>query len=247
MGMLRPPRATESELIYLFEWAAKGHEWTRNQRVRPGLIIVVNKDVPSSDEVWLDVTFATRTFLSHLELSTAFAELREKWRLRGTVLNTAEDLILCYYDSFRIVCIPTLTSKTAHTIAVQYQKLYQEVRDASDRLRKKKLKLAVNLNVESFGKYMEDAFRRLAKDLTSWIDFHYMAMKHTQRPKTFTEHVVALLAKVKGYNEQIRNVDVQEADIINRLTPFIACAVASSIPKGGSREGKWLRRSLRFD
>ncbi|KAL9038723.1 MAG: hypothetical protein Q9214_005168, partial [Letrouitia sp. 1 TL-2023] len=143
----KPPRATEAELIYLFEWAAKGHERTRNQR-----------------------------------------------------------------------------------------KFNQEVRDTSDRLRKKKLKLGMNLHVESFAKYMEDALRRPAKDLTSWIDFHYMAMKHTQRPKTFTEHVVALLTKVKEHSEQVGSTKVQEADIINRLTPFIACAVASSISKGGSKE-----------
>ena len=224
--------------MYLFEWAAKGHEWTRNQRVRPGLVIVINKDVPSSDEAWLDVEHATKTLLAHLELSTAFAELREKWMLRGTVLNTAEDLILCYYDSFRIVCIPTLTSRTTHTIALQYQKLYEEVRKTSDRLRQKKLNLGMNLNVESFGKYMEHALRRLAKDLTSWIDFHYMAMKGTRRPQTFTDHVVALLTKLKQHNEQVSNSNIQETDVINRLTPFIACVIASRIPKGESREGK---------
>ena len=199
----------------------------------------MNKDVPSSEQAWLDVEYATKRLLAHLELSTAFAELREKWRLRGTTLRTAEDLILCYYDSFRIVCIPTLTPETTHTIAVQYNKLYQEIQNTSERMRKKKLKLGMKLNVEKFSKYMQDALRRMAKDLTSWIDFHYMAIKYTERPVTFSEHVAALLAKLREHREQeSKGGNVQEAEIVSRLTPFVACAIASSIPKSSRKESK---------
>ncbi len=234
-------RATESELFNLFEWAAKGYEWTRNQRVRPGLVIVVNKDSPSlGEEDWLDVEYATKTMLSHLELSPAFADLRQKWQHRGVQLNTAEDLISCYYSSFRIVVIPTLTPGTVHSIAMQYQKLYQEIRDTSERLRARKHKLGVDLNVESFQKYTQDAFGRLAKDLTSWIDFHYMGMKYSPRPQTFTEHVTALLQKVREHGEvSLSRDNVQEADVLSCLTPFIACTIASAIPKNVSQESKF--------
>lgn len=236
-------RATESELIQLFQWAVAGHERTINQRVRPGLIIVVNKDVPSADKEWLDVNYATKTLLSHLELSPRFAELREVWKTRGKVLKTAEDLIHCYYDSFRIICIPSLEPSTAQTIAVQYRKLYDEIRKSSDKLRKKKIQVGMNLDVGSFTKYMENAFSRLAKDLTSSIDFHYMASKDTDRPSKFREHVTNLLKKLKDDGlmskemEHGENDIIPEAELLNRITPFIACCIASKIYPGAQAEG----------
>jgi hypothetical protein len=244
-------RATESELMQLFEWAVAGHELTVNQRVRPGLIIVVNKDVPSADKEWLEVDYATKTLLSHLELSPAFARLREVWKARGRSLSTAEDLIHCYYDSFRIICIPTLTNTTTDTIAMQYQKLYDEIKTSSDKLRKKKIQVGMNLDVESFDKYMGSAFSRLAKDLTSSIDFHYMASKDTDRPTKFREHVTNLLVKLKVEEEkQNRGVSgkfnaISETAMVNRITPFIACCLASKIPPAASSKG-WLAVQIHF-
>ena len=224
--------------MHLFQWAAAGHERTVNQRVRPGLLIVVNKDVPSSDEKWLDVDYATKTLLAHLELSTSFAELREVWRLRGKILNTAEDLILCYYDSFRIICVPSLTSTTTHTIATQYQKLYNEVRAISAQVRRKKIQVNMNLTVPSFVMYLEHAFSRLTKDLTSSIDFHYLASKDAARPSKFREHLAGLLVKLKEKEETGDSSKVvQETALVDRLTPFVACCMASQIPKNSSPEG----------
>ncbi|KAH7382108.1 hypothetical protein BKA64DRAFT_713345 [Cadophora sp. MPI-SDFR-AT-0126] len=237
------PRATESELIQLFEWAVAGHELTVNQRVRPGLIIVVNKDVPSADKEWLDVDYATKTLLSHLELSPAFAELRKIWKTRGKILTTAEDLIHCYYDSFRIICIPSLTPSTTQTIADQYRKLYDEIRKSSDKLRKKKVQVGMNLDVGSFNKYMETAFSRLAKDLTSSIDFHYMAFKDADRPSKFREHVTNLLVKLKvdrettTYEPESISGDLEsvpEAALLDQITPFIACCIVAKIPRVAS-------------
>ena len=238
-------RATESELMQLFEWASAGHERTVNQRVRPGLIIVVNKDVPSADKEWLEVDYATKTLLSHLELSPAFAKLREVWKARGRTFSTAEDLIHCYYDSFRIICIPTLAFATTEKIAMQYRKLYDEIKKSSDKLRKKKIQFGMNLDVESFDKYMGSAFSRLAKDLTSSIDFHYMASKDTDRPTKFREHVTNLLVRLKVEEEkQNRGVSgkfnaISEKAMVNRITPFIACCLASKIPSAASSKG-WL-------
>jgi hypothetical protein len=215
-----------------------GHERTINQRVRPGLIIVVNKDVPSADKEWLDVDYATKTLLSHLELSPAFAELRELWKTRGKVLKTAEDLIHCYYDSFRIICIPSLEPSTMKTISVQYRKLYDEIKKSSDKLRSKKVRAGMNLNVGSFGKYMEDAFSRLAKDLTSSIDFHYLAFKDTGRPSKFREHVTNLLVKLKVQEEEKAGVEygglAPEAAVVESIIPFIASSIVSGIPQAAS-------------
>jgi hypothetical protein len=231
-------RATENELDHLFRWASNGHERTVNQRIRPGLLIIVNKDAPDSDERWLNVDYATSELLQHLELSTKFEDLKEEWRLRGRPIATATDLILRYYDSFRIICIPSLTPETTHAIAVQYSRLYNEIRGISEQLRRKRLQLHMNLNVRSFCNYVEHVFNRLARDMRSFVDFHYLATKNADRPTKFRDHLVALLVKLK---EDEENVDppchAQEADLVDRIVPFLGCCIALSCARNDTGSG----------
>lgn len=227
--------------MHLFQWAASGHDRTVNQRVKPGLLIVINKDTPTVDGQWLDVQYATKTLLSHLELSTAFADLRRIWKIRGKILNTAEDLILCYYDSFRIICIPNLSSTTTHSIATQYGKLYDEVRTASETLRQKKIRVGMNLNVSSFSQYLIHALTRLTRDITSSIDFHYMAETDKARPSEFRGHMTALftlLVKLRMNGENVKKLTdaVNEQAVVDSLTPFVACCIASELPRRKSKE-----------
>ncbi|KAL8786710.1 MAG: hypothetical protein Q9213_002647 [Squamulea squamosa] len=239
-------RATENELCHLFQWASIGHERTVNQRIRPGLLIIINKDAPDSDERWYDVDYATSELMRHLELSTRFEDLKEEWRLRGRPISTAKDLILCYYDSFRIICIPSLTPETAHDIALQYSKLYNEIRGISERLRKKKLQVHMNLNVRSFCNYVEHVFNRLAKDMSSSVDFHYLASKNLAGPTKFRDHVVALIIKLKEDEENVDPpYDVQEAKLVDRVIPFLACCIASQCAKNDTRSDAKIESYLR--
>lgn len=190
----------------------------------------MNKDEPSASEDWLDVDYATETLLLHLELSPAFADLRSTWRKRGKVLKTAEDLILCYYDSFRIICIPKLDQMTTHTIDIQFGKLYKEVRQAMEKMRVKKKSVGMNLNVQSFNKYMEYAFERLARDRTSSIDFHYLESKDASRPRRFHEHMLALMISLKEEEERHSPNSVADHQaFLTNLVPFLATCVAFGV------------------
>ncbi|KAL8904082.1 MAG: hypothetical protein Q9207_003509 [Kuettlingeria erythrocarpa] len=230
--------ATETELDHLFQWASIGHERTVNQAIRPGLIIVINKDAPDSDQRWLDVDYATKELLRHLELSTKFEDLKEQWRLRGSRISTAQDLILCYYDSFRIICIPSLTPETTHEITIQYSRLYREIRDISRRLRSKRIRAQMNLDVRSFCNYVEHVYNRLARDMLSSVDFHYLASRNTSRPIKFRDHVVALMVKLKEDEENVDPpCDVQETELIKRVIPFLASCIASHSVNDNSQRG----------
>ena len=233
-------RATETELDQLFQWASPGHERTVNQRIRPGLLIVVNMDAPSLDEQWLDVDYATDRFLQNLELSDNFEELKEEWRLRGRVISTARDLILCYYDSFRIICIPSHAAPdTTHGIAIQYSRLYTEIEDISKQLRRKKMQVHMNLNVPKFCNYIEHVSSRLARDLKSCVDFHYLASRNSSQPTKFRHHMVALMNKLKEDEENVDPpCDVQEGALINRVIPFVACCIAFQVYNNASSPGK---------
>lgn len=224
----------------MFQWASIGHERTVNQRIRPGLLIIINKDAPDSNERWLDVNYATSELLRHLELSNKFEDLKEEWRLRGLPISTSRDLILCYYDSFRIMCIPSLTPETTHEIAIQYSRLYDEIRAISGRLRRKKMQVHMNLNVRSFCNYVEHVCNRLARDMKISVDFHYLASRNASRPIKFRDHVVALMVKLKEDEENVDPPnDVQEAKLIDRLIPFLACCIVSQSACDNSQRGQY--------
>jgi hypothetical protein len=224
----------------LFEWASSGHERTLNQRIRPALVVIVNKFTDKSDAEWLDENYATKTLLAHFQLSDAFADQREKWVKRGKTVNTAEDLILCYYDSFRVICVPNLTNfKSASLIMKQYQTLYREIRSSSVRLREKRKQYGMNLDSESFNTYVEHAFHRLAKDLKSPIDFYYLASKDSSIPRSFNEHLTVVVTKMLKASEYDSSDQIgQERDLLNRLTPYIATCIASQLPSRSTPQRK---------
>ncbi|KAK6208479.1 hypothetical protein LQW54_006825 [Pestalotiopsis sp. IQ-011] len=70
-------------LLNMFKWAKEGHEKTLNQRVRPGLIIVLNKMNAGTHDALASVNQATKSLLGNFERSTRFNELQQRWRSRG--------------------------------------------------------------------------------------------------------------------------------------------------------------------
>ena len=225
----------------MFQWASSGHERTVNQRIRPALLIIINKFPQRSDPQWFDVDHATEKLLSHLQLSGSFNDLRARWASRGKTIETAQDLILCYYDSFRVVCVPDLTSLPSATlISQQLQSLYQEIRLASSRLREKRIKVGMNLDVESFNTYVEHAFNRLTKDLKAPIDFYYLSSSDPIIPSRFSEHMTSVIVKMLIKTKYaIANDTGQEIDLLNRLTPYLASCIAIQISAGPDTEGRF--------
>ena len=96
----------------------------------------------------------------------------------------------------------------------------------------------MNLNVRNFCNYTEHVFNRLARDLSSSVDFHFLASKNVKRPTTFRDHVTALLVKLKEDEENVDPpCDVDETKLVNRVIPFVACCIASQSPRTGANTG----------
>jgi hypothetical protein len=239
--LLTLARATETDVEELFKWAEGGHERTTNQRVKPGLLIIVNRFKGEDD--WLDVNYATSQLLSQLELSGTFAEQKERWEKRGKAIETAEDLILCYYASFRVICIPDLPyevagmAKPARLIAQQYRTLYTEIRWASQGQRESKRRVGMNLDTESFLTYVEHAFHQLSKELKSSIDFYYLDTRdvNSSAPSQFSEHLTGVIVKILNTSTfrdgkyRHSNVTGQEEQILKRLIPYLGLCISTQI------------------
>lgn len=241
-------RATEADIQELFQWASSGHERTVNQRIRPGLLIVINKLTGKADPEWLNVDYATEKLLSHLELSGAFSELKDQWAKRGKTIRTAQDLILCYYASFRVICVPDLPGgtagiKAARYVAEQYRKLYWEICLASRQQRDKKISVGMNPDVESFNTYVEHAFNRLSRDLKSSIDFYYLSSRDETIPSKVSEHLTALIVKMLRMGNYGRSNELlQEEKLLRRLIPYLAWCIGMQIQSSNeapTESGMW--------
>jgi hypothetical protein len=204
-------------------------------------LIIVNRFKGEDD--WLDVNHATSQLLSQLELSGTFAEQRDQWEKRGKSIETAEDLILCYYASFRVICIPDLPSevsgmaKPARLIAQQYRTLYTEIRWASQGQREKKKRVGMNLDSESFLTYVEHAFHQLSKELKSSIDFYYLDTRdvNSSAPSQFSEHLTGVIVKLlntmnfRDGKYRHSNVTGQEEQVLKKLIPFLGLCISTQI------------------
>jgi hypothetical protein len=175
------------------------------------------------------------------------SDLKEQWAKRGKIIHTAEDLILCYYSSFKVICVPDLPAgiagiKPSRLIAEQYKKLYREIQRASKKLRNRKLRLGMNLDVESFNLYVEHAFNRLTRDLQSYIDFYYLASHDEIIPTRINEHLAAVIVKMLKMGKYSTSNELgQEKKLLSRLIPYLAWCIAATIqalPEGSGESIK---------
>jgi hypothetical protein len=230
-------RASQDMLDTLFDWAKDGHERTLNQRVRPGLIIVLNKNTAQSHDILGDVNEATQKLLNSFQNSTRFEELCRKWKARGRTVRTAEELILCYYDFFRVLSVPTHTTQppVAKQIAHQLRTLYEEIEAMSRRIREKRRTFNMDLDVSSFSAYLEHSVNTLARDHRNSIDFHRLSEGDYALPSKFSEHLVQLLSNMVKLRElDTTNIVGGEAGLVVDAIPFIAACIMAQLPRSGT-------------
>lgn len=220
----------------MFKWAKDGHERTLNQRIRPGLIIVLNKMAQDSHDVLSSSERATLRLLESFEKSARFTELQKKWAARGREVKTAEDLMLCYYSDFRVISIPQhipSSPATGQKISSQIKELYREIRAMSDRIRKQRQTVNMDLDVASLNAYLNQSVRTLASDYNNSLDFYRLSDGDTGLPRRFSEHLVQLMAgMVKLKNLHTTQAVGGEAQMVTQMIPYLAaCIVAQADQK----------------
>ncbi|KAH7173285.1 uncharacterized protein B0J16DRAFT_405679 [Fusarium flagelliforme] len=233
-------RASQNILEQMFRWAKDGHERTLNQRVRPGLIIVLNKMPMDSHNVLSSIKNATRQLLESFQKSTRFQELQQKWRARGRNIQNAEELILCYYDSFRVISIPQHTPSSPAVVQVisdQVRNLYNETLAMSEDIRRKRKSLNLDLDVSSLNAYLHRSVMALGRDFHSALDFHELSDGDSALPRRFSEHLCQVMFRMT----KLRNFDTSqaaggEADLVLQMTPYIAACIIAQIDDAKDQE-----------
>jgi hypothetical protein len=199
-----------------------------NQYFRPALLVVVNNDNRDNIEQWCNIDFATEAVLENLDASTWFDEQKSTWNRRGKEVNTARELVLCYYDDLRVVFIPSGDAVRTQVIFEQYQKVYAEIRAGAQRVQRRRRSAGVNTDIETFTLYTELAFQALSENLDGNVDFYDIMRQVTRLPQNLPEHLVNVLVKLKRKSSS-------EQRLLSDLIPYLATVLTLEI--SGSRIG----------
>ncbi|KAK3330701.1 hypothetical protein B0H66DRAFT_528046 [Apodospora peruviana] len=226
-------RAAQTILEEMFKWAKDGHEKTLNQRVRPGLVIVLNKMAQDFQETLSTVDKATKSLLDSFQKSARFGELQKRWQARGRSIKDAKDLIYCYYHSFRVIPIPQHTTSspaTSQRISNQIKVLYGEIHSMSARIRLKRRSLNMDLDVASLNAYLLQSVNALANNYNNALDFHRLSDGDSALPRRFSEHLLQLMSNMV----KLRGLDITqevggEGNLVEDMIPYIAACIVAQV------------------
>ncbi|KAF7557011.1 hypothetical protein G7Z17_g1023 [Cylindrodendrum hubeiense] len=230
-------RSAQAFLKRLIEWAKEAYDRIQNQRVRPALIIVINKDADSDTRTQRNYTW---DLLRSFEQSQTYRELVEFWRQRGRTIQSAKDILDCYYRSISVVVIPVYGKgslpSTAASISLAVQRLYEKIRESTKAIQEERVSSNTNFDVATLDKYLHDSLCALAKDDHSSLDFHRLAAGVLRRPKLFSEHLAATMANL-ALTRGLEDTDEVggEHEIADDMARFAAASIAVQLPWG---EGK---------
>jgi hypothetical protein len=216
-------RTTQDHLTDLVTWANIGFDTTTNSRIRPALILVINNDDRQNALQWCDVGFATTTILEQLSGNPWFDDQKAIWRRRNKTIETSADLLNCYYDGLRVICIPSPRVAATRVILKQYEKLYTEATFGKDRVQLQRKALGMKATVENLTLYMEIALEQLAKNFEAPIDFHDLIEGVHRLPQDFVDHLTDILSKYTS------SLETPERDSVQAFREYLGWCLASKV------------------
>lgn len=146
-------------------------------------------------------------------------KLAKYWRDRGKQINTLEDLLLCYYSGFKIVCIPHARIPP-FLISQQYQKLYQAIKEASDNAEKKRKSVDLLMTSDELDRYFEIALAHFSEKPDEPFNFLSSALTYNPINPTFKDHVRNLLVY-----RTVNSPSLSEATILQQTAPLVASCI----------------------
>lgn len=128
--------------------------------------------------------------LDQIEGVPQFRAAAEYWQRLGKRIDTIEDLILCYYATFKVVRIPAGPQYTL--IDEQIEKLHAAIRAACESSHQAKRRARLLIGAEELGDYLQSGFDHFVTHLD--VPFNFMQVSLAQNPirQDFGGHVLNL-------------------------------------------------------
>lgn len=168
-----------------------------NQPTLPHCVVVLNGSDAGIDQRQWDSAHATESLLStvgnaldQIEGVPQSRASAEYWQRLGKRIDTIEDLILCYYATFKVVRVPTGPQYTL--IDEQIGKLHVAIRAACESSHQAKRRARLLIGAEELGDYLQSGFDHFVTHLD--VPFNFMQVSLAQNPirQDFGGHVLHL-------------------------------------------------------
>ena len=226
--VLRNPKTFQSSVLTkLIDWGAAALERSINQPTLPHCIVTLNCSDAAIDASQWDTDSATRALLSTVRGAINFTEgvprfraLADHWRKLGRDICSTEDLILCYYSSFRVVRLPT--GSQFNRMQEQISQLRRSIRQCCHKSSEAKKRTRMQTDAIELGTYLQSGFDHFTSHLDLPFDFMQVSLAHNPIPHSFGDHILQLCLA-------IQRLCSEEQDRMRRLLERMGSFVASCV------------------
>ncbi|KAI7722911.1 hypothetical protein KC353_g95 [Hortaea werneckii] len=244
----RNPKTFQSAVLTrLIDWGVAAMERSINQPNLPHCIVVLNCSDPSlSAEEW-DVDQCTRALLSTVCGAINFVEgvprcraLADHWEKLGRRISSTEDLILCYYTSFKVIRLPV--GSQFNRIEQQTTKLGETIKRCCLHSSRVKDRMRMQTDVAELERYMQNGFDHFTTHVDLPFDFVQASLMHNPIPSDFGDHIIQVCQAEQRLHS---NSPDELAEGLRQLTSFIASCVLLDCAR--HRKGRLERLSAPYE
>jgi hypothetical protein len=169
---LNSHRKFEEVFLKLVDWAHQAIEKSCNQSVRPHAIIVLNKAKPRRNanvDQWDFTEAQLESVQKALERKTELKNKVKFWTGRKVKIETARDLLECYYTDVKVIRIPVLHDP--ELLEKQITKLYVTIKANCSESQKQRRRCHMRLDAVKLHLYLRNAFDHFATHADKPFDF----------------------------------------------------------------------------
>lgn len=226
--VLRNPKTFQSSVLSkLLDWGAAALEKSINQPTLPHCVVVLNCSDAALDPDQWDADSATQALLStvrgaidHAEGVSRFRALAERWRELGRDVCSVEDLVLCYYSSFKVIRLPT--GSQINRMREQVSQLRGLIGQCCARSSEAKERARILSDAAELGKYLQSGFDHFTSHLDLPFDFKQVSLARNPIPNDFGDHILQLCLAVQRSCREDRS---GLRRLLERMGSFVASCV----------------------
>ena len=201
--VLRNPKTFQSSVLTkLIDWGAAALERSINQPSLPHCIVTLNCSDATIDPSQWDSDCATQALLSSVRGAINLAEgvprfraLADHWRKLGRDICSVEDLILCYYSSFRVVRLPT--GSQFNRMQEQIAQLRRTIKQCCYRSSEAKKRTRMQSDAVELGTYLQSGLDHFTSHLDLPFDFMQVSLAQNPIPHSFGDHILQLCLAIQ--------------------------------------------------
>ena len=221
-------------MVRLVDWANEARDFTTNQGVKPSLIYIVNQDNHSDFTLWRNSKHATAEMLKKWKSSKRFTDEQIRWRERGAVIDTADQLLRCYYRDVIVVVVPQFLPGgklcSASDLQQQYNQLYGEIDQQSRESSENRRATNLFFDWEAFSRSSVRILEQLAEDPHCSVDLKRLAEPIREQPTNFTSHVLNVVRRLRGQEKCPDDVAAgTEVRLMKKVLPYLVVCVAGEM------------------